>query len=175
MKKGLEDIKATLARLSSGTELTDLLCELERVMDDVGIFAYKNWESGELVSGPDITKYWFKTTWMYPKENMPDPDGALRLKKVGADVYFEESNFQQPVKVQSPQDWSDSETKRAVMKDIPVWLVHIHLPLEHITDSLEDVESLIVSEFGESPDDFSTEDLEVADSADDDIFGDLEI
>ena len=41
--------------MSNGS-LTTLL-DFERVLDEVDIYAFKNWEIGELVAGPEIGKY----------------------------------------------------------------------------------------------------------------------
>ena len=63
--------------LSDGS-LTTLL-DFERVLDEVDIYAFKNWEIGELVAGPDIGKYRVTVTFMWPEKLMPDPRGAKRL------------------------------------------------------------------------------------------------
>ena len=41
--------------LSEGSLLT--LLDFERVLDELDIYAFKNWEIGELVEGPDVGKY----------------------------------------------------------------------------------------------------------------------
>ena len=41
--------------LSEGSLLT--LLDFERVLDELDIYAFKNWGVGELVQGPTVTKY----------------------------------------------------------------------------------------------------------------------
>jgi hypothetical protein len=62
--------------MSDGS-LTTLL-DFERVLDEMDIYAFKNWEIGELVAGPDINKYTVGVTFMWPEKMMPDPRGGKR-------------------------------------------------------------------------------------------------
>jgi hypothetical protein len=117
--------------------------EFERTLDDAEVFAYRNWILGELVQGPDIERYWYNTTWMYPRDKMPDPMGGLRLTKLGAKVSFRKSIFKKPVKVRGPEDWIDSSTKRTKIVDHPIWLVTINLPIRYINRGLDMVDELI--------------------------------
>lgn len=139
----LESIKKTLVNISKGNSILDTLLEFERTLDNAEIFAYKNWILGELVEGPIIERYWFKTVWMYPYAMMPDPDAGLRLTKLGAKVNFRKGVFKKPVKVRGPQDWVDSETKKAKVVDHDIWLVTIELPLKYINRGLEDTDEII--------------------------------
>ena len=118
MPQGLEDIKSTLASITRGDGVIDLLMEFERTLDATEIFAYKNWYCGELIKGPDIGRYWFTTTWMFPHKLMPDPDGALRLEKIGCKVYYDKDTLMQPRRVLTPKDWKDQRTKEAKMEEL---------------------------------------------------------
>lgn len=128
----LDSIKTTLVNISKGNDILSMLMEFERTLDNAEIFAYKNWILGELVEGPTIGRYWFKTVWMFPMALMPDPNAGLRLTKLGAKVNFRKGVFKKPVKVKGPQDWVDPETKRAKMAEHEIWLVTIELPLKYI-------------------------------------------
>lgn len=133
----LDSIKTTLVNISRGNNLLDTLLEFERTLDNAEIFAYKNWILGELVEGPDISRYFYKTVWMYPYKMMPDPNAGLRLTKLGAKVNFKKGIFKKPVKVRGPEDWVDPETKRAKMVEYDIWLVTIELPIKYINRGLE--------------------------------------
>lgn len=143
MATDLDSIKQTLVGISRGDSILDTLLELERTLDNAELFAYKNWILGELVEGPTISRYWYKTVWMFPMEMMPDPNGGLRLTKIGAKVSFKKGNFKRPVKVKGPEDWVDPQTKRAKMLDSEVWLVTIDLPLKYINRGLEQTDDII--------------------------------
>ena len=139
----LDSIKKTLVNISKGNDILDMLIEFERTLDNAEIFAYKNWILGELVEGPIISRYWFKTVWMYPMKMMPDPNAGLRLTKLGAKVNFREGVFKKPVKVTGPKDWVDPETKRAKMAEHEIWLVTIELPIKYINRGLEQGDEII--------------------------------
>jgi len=143
MTTDLDSIKQTLVGISKGDTILDTLLEFERTLDNAEIFAYKNWILGELVEGPDIGRYWYKTVWMYPYAMMPDPDAGLRLTKLGAKVNFRKGLFKRPVKVKGPEDWVDPQSKRAKMVDSDVWLVTIELPIKYINRGLQDLDDII--------------------------------
>ena len=60
--------------------------DFERVLDEADLYAYKNWEIGELVDGPEVKRYTVACTIMYPYKMMPDPRGAKRLVSIGCVV-----------------------------------------------------------------------------------------
>lgn len=143
MTTDLDTIKSTLVSISRGENILDTLLEFERTLDNAEIFAYKNWILGELVEGPEIGRYWYKTTWMYPYAMMPDPNGGLRLTKIGAKVNFRKGKFKKPRKVTGPQDWKDPQSKDAKMVEHEIWLVTIDLPLKYIQRGLEQADDVI--------------------------------
>ena len=143
MTTDLDSIKTTLVNISKGNDILTTLLEFERTLDNAEIFAYKNWILGELVEGPTISRYWYKTVWMYPYAMMPDPNAGLRLTKLGAKVNFRKGVFKKPVKVEGPQDWVDPQTKRAKMAEHEIWLVTIELPLKYINRGLEQTDDII--------------------------------
>jgi hypothetical protein len=65
--------------LSEGSLLT--LLDFERVLDELDLYAFKNWQLGELVQGPDIGKYKVSCIFMWPHARSPGrpPSLALRL------------------------------------------------------------------------------------------------
>lgn len=143
MSTDLESIKKTLVNVSKGNSILDTLLEFERTLDNAEVFAYKNWILGELVEGPEIGRYWYKTVWMYPYAMMPDPNAGLRLTKLGAKVNFRKGIFKKPVKVRGPEDWVDPESKRAKMVEHEIWLVTIELPIKYINRGIDDIDNII--------------------------------
>lgn len=160
MTTDLDSIKKTLVNISQGNSLLDTLLEFERTLDNAEIFAYKNWILGELVEGPTIGRYWYKTVWMYPYAMMPDPNAGLRLTKLGAKVNFRKGTFKKPVTVRGPQDWADPETKRAKMAEYEIWLVTIDMSIKYINRGLEQNPEIIQKDIEDS-------NAEIADSFDD--------
>lgn len=157
MPQGLENIKKTLARITRGDSVLELLMEFERTINETGLFYYKNWIAGELVDGPHISKYWFKTSWMYPYKLMPDPDGALRLEKIGCKVHYEKDVLNQPRRVLSPKDWSDQKTKAAIIDELPIWIVTIDMPTKYVVGHLDALHDYLDDEFDTSGEEVADE------------------
>lgn len=139
MNRDLEQIKNSLAKITQSKDSMDILYEYERVLDQVGLSSFKNWYCGELLDGPTVDKYWVSCQWMFPKEKMPDPDGALRLTKIGCKVSFSDDLLKVPRTIMSPNDWEDRSTKKAKMEDVPVWVVTIKIPMKYIEDGFDDI------------------------------------
>ena len=137
MPKKVNEIMALLKRVSGQETSLQLLMEFEKTIDNANLYAYAHWLDGELVDGPVIDRYWFTTTWMYPKNRMPDPDGSLRLIKYGCKVYFGEDTYLDPTKVKGPEDIADAQSKKAKIKKHPVWLVTIKMPRRFVDEAQE--------------------------------------
>lgn len=137
MPKKVNEIMALLKRVSGQETSLQMLMEFEKTLDNASLYAYAHWLDGELVEGPVIDRYWFTTTWMYPKNRMPNPDGSLRLIKYGCKVYFKEDTYLVPTKVKSPTDIENKERKSAKIKKQPVWLVTIKMPRKFVDEAQE--------------------------------------
>jgi hypothetical protein len=109
------------------------LLDFERVLDEIDIYAFKNWEEGELVSGPEVTRYKVTCVFMWPAKLMPDPKGAKRLLPFDCDVEFMKTRIQVPAKVNDYDDFKPG-TKKPKLVEAPVWLVEITMPKELMTD-----------------------------------------
>lgn len=117
--------------MSEGS-LTTLL-DFERVLDEVDIYAFRNWELGELVAGPDIGKYRVTCTFMWPEKLMPDPRGGRRLLPFDCEVSYMKKDIKIPVKITDPSDYR-SGTKKAKLITKQVWLVEIVMPKALMND-----------------------------------------
>ena len=115
-------------RINGNKTLLDMLLEFEKVLDDTGIYAYKNWMAGEVVEGPLLERHWFNVTLMYPRKEMPDPDAIRRLDKYGCKVNFVKEEIEVPVRVKGVEDLKDLRTKEPKMEAQQVWLVKIEMP-----------------------------------------------
>lgn len=146
MATRIEGIKASLTKIARGETLLDMLLEFERTLDQTEIYTYLNWELGEIVDGPHVTRCWFMVSLMYPKSKMPDPRGGLRLEKLGCTVSMIEDIFLKPERVLEPEDVADTMTKKAHMSEIPVWIVTIKMPLKYIDAAAVDLEEYISNE-----------------------------
>jgi len=117
--------------LSDGSLLN--LLDFERVLDELDIYAFKNWEIGELVQGPTISKYKVSCIFMWPEHLMPDPRGARRLLPFDCEVKFKKTNMKIPLKIEDPSDYRPG-TKVARIIEKKIWLVEITMPKSLMSD-----------------------------------------
>jgi len=117
--------------MSDGS-LTTLL-DFERVLDEVDIYAFKNWEIGELVAGPDIGKYRVSCTFMWPLKLMPDPKGGRRLLNYDCEINYQRKEIKIPIKITDPSDYIPG-TRKAKLMTQEVWLVEIVMPKALMND-----------------------------------------
>jgi hypothetical protein len=117
--------------MSEGSLLT--LLDFERVLDELDLYAFKNWGIGELVSGPDIGKYRVTCIFMWPEKLMPDPRGARRLLPFDCEVRYKKTTMQVPMKIEDPSDYRPG-TKKARLVEKKIWLVEIAMPKALMSD-----------------------------------------
>ena len=60
-----------------------VLKDFERVLDEMDMYVYDNWEDGELAYGPQVDRHWITAGFMWPKDKMPDPEAGKRLIELG--------------------------------------------------------------------------------------------
>jgi hypothetical protein len=117
--------------LSEGSLLT--LLDFERVLDELDLYAFKNWQIGELVQGPTIGKYRVTCIFMWPEKLMPDPRGGRRLLPFDCEVKYKKTNMKIPVKITDPSDYRPGTHKARIMEK-KVWLVEITMPKALMSD-----------------------------------------
>jgi hypothetical protein len=117
--------------MSEGSLLT--LLDFERVLDELDLYAFKNWQIGELVSGPTIGKYRVTCIFMWPEKLMPDPRGARRLLPFDCEVKFKKTAMKVPMKITNPDDFRPG-THKARLVEKKIWLVEITMPKALMND-----------------------------------------
>ena len=117
--------------LSEGSLLS--LLDFERVLDELDIYAFKNWQIGELVAGPEISKYRVTCIFMWPEKLMPDPRGARRLLPFDCEVKFKKTVMKVPIKITDPSDYRPG-TRKARIGEAKIWLVEISMPKNLMSD-----------------------------------------
>jgi len=117
--------------MSEGSLLT--LLDFERVLDELDLYAFKNWIIGELVQGPVIKKYTVSCIFLWPEKLMPDPRGARRLLPFDCTVKYKKTNMKIPVKITDPSDYMPGTHKAKIMEQ-KVWLVEITMPKSLMSD-----------------------------------------
>jgi hypothetical protein len=110
-----------------------ILKDFERVLDELDLYVYKNWELGELLDGPRIERHWITCKFMWPRSQMPDPMGAKRLVEYDCKIGYKKDYIIKPRKVREPDDLRPG-TKKGKLDRHPVWVVEIQMPKKLIID-----------------------------------------
>ena len=123
----------SVKKLYMSDDLLSMLCDFERVLDSMDFYAFPNWRLGELVEGPQISRYWVKCKFMWPLDRMPDPSAAKRLLPYGAKITYTKDKVQMPVEIRSPSDIRPGSHK-GKLQDFPIWYVEMMLPKKLMAD-----------------------------------------
>ena len=175
MGKHIRDILDNIKDVYMTDSNLATLMDFERVLDELDLYAFRNWKQGELVEGPTYERYFVTCIFMWPRKMMPDPEGAARLLDYGCEVRYKQDQLQYPLKVKSPSDFKPG-TKMNKLVSKPVWLVEIVMPkklmqdvtkgsleLENDTVDAQDIEQAY--ETGADDDVYKTEDTQNAEAA----------
>jgi hypothetical protein len=127
MAANIKDIIENTKNIYMTDSSLNTLLDFERVIDELDIYSFAHWKTGELVEGPVYEKYFVTCTFMWPYKKMPDPRGGERLLEYGCEVRYKHDQLEFPVKVKTPTDFKPG-TKVPKMGKTPVWLVEIVMP-----------------------------------------------
>lgn len=168
MANSLKDILENVKDIYMSESALETVLDMERVFDELDLYAFQNWKKGELVKGPIFEKYFVTCVFMWPLKKMPDPKGARRLVDYNCEVKFKRDRLEFPVKVKEYDDFKPG-TKIPKLGSVPIWLVSITMPkslmkdvsrraveLEDEVIDLEDIEEAY--EEGLDQDQFKTQD-----------------
>lgn len=136
-----------LTKLSDSESLIDVLIQMENFIDNLDIYAFKNWFEGEVIDGPIIKKYWVGMILLYDYNKMPDPEGAIVLEKHGAKLSYSLRNIENTditknsILMPDLQSLTDLESQQRVYgnmsiesdkykepKTKKVWIIEILIP-----------------------------------------------
>ena len=127
------DVIKNLQTLSENNSAFKVLKDFERVLDELDIYVFKNWEEGELISGPDVSRYSVTCSFMWDSKEMPDPQGGKRLNDYGCKVIYNKEKILVPRKIKDPSDYRPG-TKKGKIDAHPVWIVKIEMPKKLMQD-----------------------------------------
>ena len=127
------DVIKNLQTLSENNSAFQVLKDFERVLDELDVYVYKNWEEGELVSGPHVNRYTVSCKFMWEEKEMPDPKGAQRLYDYGCKVTYIKEHILIPRKIKDPDDFRPG-TKKGKIDSHPIWTVVIEMPKKLMQD-----------------------------------------
>lgn len=121
------DVIKNIETLYENNSSLAILKDFERVLDELDLYVYENWEDGELAYGPKVDRHWITAGFMWPKDKMPEPDGGKRLVDVGCKVKYQKSHIVEPRPIRTPEDIRPG-TKKGKLDHKPIWIVEIQMP-----------------------------------------------
>lgn len=115
------------------------LLDFERVLDNLDLYVFENWDRGELVEGPYHGRHFVECSFMWPESLMPNPLGGKRLLDYGIKLTFEKSKLTRPIKKlesypkTTPHNDKPNQDKVETL-ETPIWIVTIKMPRQLMTD-----------------------------------------
>ena len=126
----LDIIRNVQSLYAVGPTLT-ILKDFERVLDELDVYVFANWEEGELLSGPVDSRHFVTCSFMWPADKMPDPSGGKRLLDRGCKVTYAKDELLKPREIKSPEDYRPGTVKGKIDAH-DIWVVNIKMPKELI-------------------------------------------
>lgn len=133
MPQSLHDTIENIKEIYMSDSALSTLMDFERVIDELDVYAFKNWKLGELVAGPEYEKYFVTASFMWPYSKMPDPRGGEQLLGYNCEVLYKKDCLTYPIKIKSPDDFEEGE-KIAKLTSKPIWIVTITMPKKLISE-----------------------------------------
>lgn len=127
MHHDILDVIKNIKDLYENNSSLAILKDFERVLDEMDVYVYENWEHGELCYGPKVDRHWIKVGFMWPQKDMPNPIGAKRLTEVGCKVTYQKSHLLEPRQIRTEGDIRPG-TKKGRLDRNPIWIVEIQMP-----------------------------------------------
>ena len=129
----IQDVIKNIDNIYNSNTGFEILKDFERVIDELDLYVYKNWEDGELMSGPDISRHWVTCSFMWPRADMPDPMGGKRLLDYDCKVSYKRDYITKPRKIRKPDDVRLG-TKKGKLDRHEIWVVEIQMPKKLMAD-----------------------------------------
>jgi hypothetical protein len=126
----LDIIRNVQSLYAVGPTLT-ILKDFERVLDELDVYVFANWNDGELLTGPVDSRHFVTCSFMWPADKMPDPSGGKRLLDRDCKVTYAKDELLKPREIKSPEDYRPGTTKGKIDTH-DIWVVEIKMPKELI-------------------------------------------
>jgi hypothetical protein len=127
MHHDILDVIKNIQDLYENNSSLAVLKDFERVLDEMSVYVYENWEDGELAYGPKVDRHWIKVGFMWPHDKMPNPVAGKRLTEIGCKVTYQKSHLVEPRKIKTEGDMRPG-TKKGKLDRHPIWIVEVQMP-----------------------------------------------
>ena len=128
-----KEILQNIENIYGSNNSLNILKDFERVLDELDLYVYENWIDGELIEGPEESRYYITCKFMWPEKDMPNPKGGMRLLDYGCRVFFEKDEMSEVRKIKTPDDIRPG-TKKGKIDHKAIWIVEIRMPKKLMFD-----------------------------------------
>lgn len=139
------DIIKNVESIYDSNTAFNILKDFEKVLDELDLYVYKNWENGELAMGPKIERHWVTCAFMWPYKEMPDPMGGKRLLDYDCKVTYRKDTLVLPREIKHQDDMRPG-TKKGKLDRHPIWIVEIQMPKKLIIDIVGEIDTTSYAE-----------------------------
>jgi hypothetical protein len=134
------DILKNIETIYGNDNAFAIIKDFERVLDELDLYVYDNWQDGELIEGPIMTKHYVSCKFMWPLKQMPDPMGGKRLLDYDCKVTYKKDQLVAPRKIVEPDDVRPG-TKKGKLDTAPIWIVEITMPINLMKNIYDGMQS----------------------------------
>jgi hypothetical protein len=127
MHHDILDVIQNIQDLYENNSSLAVLKDFERVLDEMDMYVYENWNTGELAYGPKVDRHWITAGFMWPENKMPNPVAGKRLTELGCKVTYQRSHLLEPRKIKTESDLRPN-SKKGKLDRKPIWIVEITMP-----------------------------------------------
>lgn len=118
--------------------LTNILVEIEDMLDSMDLYVFDNWFDGEIYYGPEVRRYWVDVTLMYPYEKMPDPDGAVRLRRNNIEVTYSKKKIKKTIQTDFKNGNQIQPDHKPKTVEEEIWLIKLSIPRKFVSELDDD-------------------------------------
>lgn len=129
------DTREMIQKLFDEDGLQDILLGVEEYFDNMDLYVFDNWIEGEVVEGPNVSKYWVEVTLKYPMDKLPDPRGTYMFHNQGTKIQVRKDIEEVPLDyARGPEDFQDAPDgngmggRKVKLEQVPVMLVKFTIP-----------------------------------------------
>lgn len=109
--------------------ILDVAMECAFFLEQIGALGYRNWDKGEIINGPHVSRFFSTITLMFSASALPDGTVLDRLKNMKCRVSHETDIYRRVITYREDNDTSNYKQE---VVDHKVWNVTIKIPNRYL-------------------------------------------
>lgn len=115
--------------LDENETLMDVAMECAYFLEQIGALAYQNWDKGEIISGPSVSRFFSTISLMFSSQALPDITVLDRLTAMDCKVSHTTDTYKRVVSYK--EDDPNAEFHQKIINH-KVWIVTIKIPNRYL-------------------------------------------